>query len=115
MKPTILAIPALLILASTVAFGAEPFPPLAATHPGDLAEQFDWPRFRGPDGNGISKETAWNPDALNTPKILWKANVGHGHSSVAIKGDRLYNMGNRANTDIVSCLNIKEPPCPRNS
>lgn len=41
-------------------------------------EQFDWPRFRGPDGNGIAKETAWHPDALNTPKILWKANVGFG-------------------------------------
>ena len=108
MKPTILAIPALLILASTVAFGTEPFPPLAATHPGDLADQFDWPRFRGPDGNSSSKETAWHPEALNTPNILWKVNVGAGHSAVAIKGDRLYTMGNRADTDIVSCLNIKD-------
>ena len=71
-------------------------------------DQFDWPRFRGPDGNGISKETAWHPEALNTPKILWKANVGAGQSSVAIKGDRLYTMGNRANNDNISCLNIKD-------
>ena len=108
MKPTILAILARLILASTDAFATEPFPPLAATHPGGLADQFDWPRFRGPDGNGISKETAWHPEALNTPKILWKANVGAGQSSVAIKGHRLYTMGNRAYTDIVSCLDIKD-------
>ncbi len=41
MKPTILAIPALLILASTAAFAAEPFPPLDATllDPATFAER----------------------------------------------------------------------------
>ena len=67
-------------------------------------DQFDWPRWRGPDGNGISKETAWNPEALNTPKILWKTNVFRGYSVAAIKGDRLYLTGFRH----VICLNSKD-------
>ncbi|MHC4927086.1 MAG: hypothetical protein ACYTER_07100 [Planctomycetota bacterium] len=33
----------------------------------------DWPHWRGPDYTGISKETDWDPAALNTPTIVWKA------------------------------------------
>lgn len=37
------------------------------------ADKFDWPAWRGPDRNGISKETKWNPKALeNGAKIKWK-------------------------------------------
>ena len=52
---------------------------------------YDWPRWRGPDGNGVSKETGWDPKALeNGPKILWRTNVGYGYSNVAIEDGRLY-------------------------
>jgi len=72
----------------------------------------DWTAWRGPNANGISTETGWNPKALTTPKIVWKRNVGKGHSAVAIKGNYLYTMGNKAFTsgktiryeDIVICL-----------
>ena len=51
-----------------------------------IAEDFDWPRWRGPSGDGISMETGWNPKALSEdPKILWKTNVGLGYSNVTIK------------------------------
>ena len=53
-------------------------------------KEYDWPRWRGPNGDGISPETDWNPKALeNGPKIVWKKNVGMGY----IKGK-----------DVVSCL-----------
>ena len=59
-----------------------------------IADDFDWPRWRGPNGNGISMETDWDPEALaGGPKILWKVDVGRGHSNVAIKDNRLYTMG----------------------
>lgn len=59
-----------------------------------IGGRFDWPQWRGPDGNGISRETGWNPKALaDGPRILWEVNVGTGYSSVVIKGDRLYTMG----------------------
>ncbi len=73
----------------------------------------DWTRWRGPNGNGISKETNWNPDALaGGAKIIWKINVGNGHSAVSIKGNYLYTMGNKAvtsggktaNEDTVYCI-----------
>lgn len=65
----------------------------------------DWPRWRGPDGNGIAPAEAVNPKALaGQPKVAWKASLGTGFSSVAIAGGRVYGMGNAANTDTVSCL-----------
>ena len=81
-----------------------------------LAKASDWPRWRGPAGDGISRETAWNPRALDSqPRILWETNVGKGHSTVVTQGDFLVTMGNRmvpsskdtAFEDIVFCLNAK--------
>jgi outer membrane protein assembly factor BamB len=68
------------------------------------ADDFDWPRWRGPNGDGISMETDWNPEALaGGPKILWNVDVGIGYSNVAIKDNRLYTMGNRT----VFCFNAE--------
>ena len=69
-----------------------------------IADDFNWPRWRGPNGNGISAETNWDPAALEgNPGILWKANVGLGYSNVAIKDNRLYTMGMKG----VVCLNAE--------
>lgn len=66
---------------------------------------FDWPCWRGPDGNGISKETDWDAGALaGGPKVLWTADIGMGYSSVAIKDDRLFTMGWVKGKSSVSCL-----------
>lgn len=68
----------------------------------------DWPCWRGPANNGISTETSWSPAALaQGAKVLWRGNVGNGYSAPAIKGDRLYTMGNKDNQDTVYCLNAK--------
>jgi len=78
------------------------FPPMIANTD---QKEYDWPRWRGPKGDGISPETDWNPKALeNGPKIVWKQNVGMGYSSVAIAGPNLYTMGNIKGKDVVSCL-----------
>ncbi len=76
------------------------------------AHAADWARFRGPDQNGISKETGINAGALEGGgKILWKANVGIGFSSITIANGRAYTMGNqkatvggKTDTDTVWCL-----------
>jgi outer membrane protein assembly factor BamB len=67
----------------------------------------DWPRWRGPEGNGISSETEWKPQSLARPKIKWRLNVGAGHSSISIVGKRVYTMGNQGGQDIVSCLDVE--------
>jgi outer membrane protein assembly factor BamB len=53
----------------------------------------DWPRWRGPAANGVIANAVWKPESLATSKVLWRANVGNGHSAVTIQGDRAYTMG----------------------
>jgi outer membrane protein assembly factor BamB len=65
----------------------------------------DWPCFRGPEHNGISTESGWNPAALNKPvKTAWTANVKEGFSAVSIKDGKLYTMGFADDKDYVFCL-----------
>lgn len=75
---------------------------------GGIADDFDWPRWRGPNGDGISNETNWDPKALSGgPKILWKVDVGWGHSNVAIKDNRLYTIGRKGDEIGVFCFNAE--------
>jgi outer membrane protein assembly factor BamB len=57
------------------------------------AQGYDWPCWRGPDGNGQSLETDWDPRAIASARIAWVADVGIGYSNVAIKGGKLYVTG----------------------
>jgi outer membrane protein assembly factor BamB len=64
----------------------------------------DWPQWRGPRRDGVSRETGWQWPA-GGPRRLWSVQVGEGFSSVAVAKGRLYTMGNRNGQEIVSCLN----------
>ena len=59
-----------------------------------LAHADDWPQYRGPKRDGISRETGWltkwPDDGL---KVLWKISVGRGYSSIAIANGRAYTLG----------------------
>jgi outer membrane protein assembly factor BamB len=69
------------------------------------SDGFDWPRWRGPDGDGISKETDWDPGALEGGgQVLWKVNVGIGYSNVAVSGNRVFAMGSKGGNIVVNCL-----------
>src|ERR1035438_5347220 len=56
------------------------------------ARGLDWPQGRGPDRNGISKETGllrkW-PAA--GPKLLWSVPVAEGYAGAAIVAGRVYH------------------------
>jgi len=76
----------------------------------------DWPCWRDPYYNSISKESNWNPDALTKKsRILWRTNVGYGHSAVSVCDEKLYTMGmketitNNDNQyqDVVYCLDLR--------
>ncbi len=72
-----------------------------------VAGEFNWSKWRGPDENGISKETDWNPEAIqNNPDIKWSVEVGEGYSNVAILGNHLYTMGHAGRKDTVFCLDF---------
>jgi len=85
------------------------------------AHAADWPNWRGPDYNGISKETGWVATwAESGPKVLWNASIGAGFSSIAVSDGRAYTMGNINDNDILYCFNAatgdeiwkKSYPCP---
>ncbi len=83
----------------------------------------DWPQWRGPNRNGISAEKGWLTDwPEQGPKKLWSASLGAGCSSVSVKGDRVFTMGNVADKESVYCLGAEtgktiwkyEYDCPLN-
>ncbi|HEV3143271.1 MAG TPA: PQQ-binding-like beta-propeller repeat protein [Gemmataceae bacterium] len=69
----------------------------------------DWPQFRGPNRDGISKETGllkqWPKDG---PPLLWTFSAaGLGYSGPAVVGDRLYMSGGRGDSDVIFALDLK--------
>src|ERR1041384_5042176 len=56
----------------------------------------DWPQWRGPQRNGISKETGLLKEwPQSGPKLVWNVtDAGMGYSTPAIVGNRLYILEN---------------------
>lgn len=93
---------------------------------GTVTRAGDWPIYRGPNYNGISEEIDWHSDWGDAgPKVLWRASVGTGSSSVVIADGRAYTMGNHGEEedqqeDSVYCFNAETGellwkhtyPCP---
>ena len=66
----------------------------------------DWPQFRGPHRDNVSKDTgllkSWPKDG---PPLAWKTQgIGSGYSSVSVAGDRIYTLGNQGNVSHVVAL-----------
>ena len=66
----------------------------------------DWPQWRGPNRDGVSKETgllkAW---PAGGPKLVWKAtDLGAGYSSVAVAKRRIFTMGDNGDSSFVYAL-----------
>jgi outer membrane protein assembly factor BamB len=70
----------------------------------------DWPQWRGPDRNEISKEKGllktWPKQG---PKLLWTfRDAGEGYSAPAIVGDTLYAMGAFDKDETLYALDVKK-------
>ncbi|MGI8603354.1 MAG: PQQ-binding-like beta-propeller repeat protein [Verrucomicrobiales bacterium] len=64
----------------------------------------EWPHWRGPNHDGISKETDWQGKWTGEPKALWRTKVGEGFSSMSIADGRVFTMGITARSEQVFCL-----------
>lgn len=64
----------------------------------------DWPQWRGPNRDGISAEKVIAVWPAEGPRVLWRASVGTGFSSVSVSQGRVYTMGNTNNEDTVWCF-----------
>jgi outer membrane protein assembly factor BamB len=66
----------------------------------------DWPQWRGPQRNGVSRETGWAfqwPD--DGPKVAWKSKVGLGYSGFVVGDGRVFTVGHNDGKDTVFCFN----------
>ncbi|HEV7403449.1 MAG TPA: PQQ-binding-like beta-propeller repeat protein [Chthoniobacteraceae bacterium] len=76
------------------------FPPMAALGPSD------WPHWRGPGRDDVSRETgllkSWPEGG---PKLLWLSReVGIGYAGPAIVGGRLFTAGGENKKELLLCL-----------
>ena len=59
----------------------------AAAHGGD------WPRYRGPNGDGITGETGLLKTFPESgPRVLWRAKLGTGYSGMAVAGGKVFTL-----------------------
>lgn len=69
----------------------------------------DWPQWRGPKRDGISRESdglkGWLEGA--EPAVAWRAEVGMGHSSVSISDGKAYTLGWDGQQDTVFCFDAQ--------
>jgi len=76
-----------------------------------VASTSDWPQWRGPARDGLSKESGllkqW---PAGGPKLLWQVNdIGDGYSTPAVVGNRIYLMSNRGmENEFVQALSTQD-------
>lgn len=68
----------------------------------------NWPQWRGPNRDGVSKETGllkqWPADG---PPLAWKAaGAGRGYSSFSVANGRLFTMGLRGDREFVVAFDV---------
>ena len=68
----------------------------------------NWPQWRGPNRDGVSKETGllkqWPAEG---PTLVWKASgAGRGYSSFSIANGRLYTLGLRGEREFVIAFDL---------
>jgi outer membrane protein assembly factor BamB len=71
----------------------------------------DWPQWRGPQRNGMSKETGLLKDwPKEGPKLRWKiTDAGSGYSTPAVVGNRIYLMSNEGlENEFVAVLDVAD-------
>ena len=71
------------------------------------APSTDWPQWRGPERNGLSKESGLAGDWPESgPPVVWSvSSLGAGYGTVAIKGDRIFVQGSNGRQSVLYVVN----------
>jgi outer membrane protein assembly factor BamB len=67
----------------------------------------DWPRFRGPNGSGVSDATGLPVEFGLVKNLLWKADLPPGHSSPVVAGDHIFLTAYEKDKLLTICLDRK--------
>jgi outer membrane protein assembly factor BamB len=68
----------------------------------------DWPRFRGPNGAGVSVETGLPAEISRDRNVLWKVKSLKGNSSPIVVGGRLFITGHQGDERVLLCYNTTD-------
>jgi outer membrane protein assembly factor BamB len=68
----------------------------------------DWPRFRGPSGDGISAETGINKDwAARPPQALWQTRMGDdGYAGPCVADGKVFIIDHQGQEDVVRAIDL---------
>ncbi|MBC8354382.1 MAG: PQQ-binding-like beta-propeller repeat protein [Planctomycetes bacterium] len=66
----------------------------------------DWPQWRGPRRDAVSREVGLRQEWKSAPpRLAWRAEgLGEGYSSVVVSRERIYTMGRRGNQVVCFCF-----------
>src|ERR1051325_6868463 len=64
----------------------------------------DWPRFRGPNGTGVSEAQGLPVEFGPKTNLLWKVDVPAGSSSPIASGERVWLTGFEGNRLLLLCI-----------
>ncbi len=68
----------------------------------------DWPQWRGPNRDGVSREKKWSAQwPTSGPVRVWRADIGVGYGSMSVVNGKTFVMGNTGDTDQVYCFDAK--------
>lgn len=65
----------------------------------------DWPNWRGPNHDGISRETGLKTQWTTPLKLVWERPLGAAFSSFACVDDKVYTCGTADGQQVLYCLN----------
>ena len=65
----------------------------------------DWPQFRGPNRDGVARETgllkSW---PAGGPRVLWKIPAGEGYSQIVVSNGRLFTLYGQGGQEVAVAL-----------
>ena len=67
----------------------------------------DWPRFRGPNGEGVSPDHGLPAELSRDRNVLWKVKAPKGHSSPIVFDGRVWITGWEGDQRILLCFDAK--------
>jgi outer membrane protein assembly factor BamB len=63
----------------------------------------EWPRYRGPNGSGVSEDRALPSEMGKDRNVVWKASTLKGHSSPIVVKDRVFLTGHEGDERALVC------------